>query len=108
VTPIFLKTPSRVEALVCLLFLALQAYMTLERRYRQTVPADAKPPQRRMTAAKILRKFRVCGLIVERHLEDELIQVARLTAEQRLILTQLSLATPTEFLRKNLRPPPTQ
>lgn len=106
VTPIFLKTPSRVEALVSLLFLALQAYMTLERLYRQTVPADAKPSQRRMTAEKILRKFRVCGLIVEHHLDDELIQAARLTTEQRSILTQLSLATPTEILEKNLPPRP--
>ena len=107
VTPIFLKTPSRVEALVSLLFLALQAYMTLERLYRQTVPANAKPSRRRMTAEKILRKFNVCGLIVEDQPYGELIHVARLTNEQRSILTQLSLATPTEILRKNLPPPPT-
>ena len=106
VTPIFLKTPSRVEALVSLIFLALQAYMTLERLYRQTVPANAKPSQHRMTAEKILRKFDVCGLIVEYETYGELVHVARLTREQRLIFTQLSLATPTEILRKNLPPPP--
>ena len=106
VNPIFLKTPRRVEALVSLLFLALQAYMTLERLYRQSVPASAKPAQHRMTAEKILKKFDVCGLIVEHEPYGELVHVARLTTEQRSIFTQLSLATPTEILRKNLPPPP--
>ncbi len=105
-TPIFLKTPSRVEALVSLMFLALQAYMTLERLYRQSVPANAKLAERRMTAERILKKFATCSLIVEQQQYGELIQVARLSREQRAILTQLSLATPTEILRKNLPPPP--
>src|SRR5262245_11954275 len=39
--PVFLKSPRRVEALVTLLQIALQAYQVLERRYRQTVPAEA-------------------------------------------------------------------
>lgn len=106
VTPIFLKTPSRIEALVSLLFLALQAYMTLERLYRQSVPATAKPEQRRMTAEKLLRKFRVCSLIVEQQPYGELVHATRLTSEQQSILTQLSFATPTEILRINLDPPP--
>jgi len=84
VTPIFLKTPRRVEALVSLLFLALQAYMTLERLYRQSVPANAKPAQHRMTAENILNKFRVCCLIVEQQPYGELLQAARLTAEQQI------------------------
>jgi transposase len=107
VTPIFLKTPRRVEALVSLLFLALQAYMTLERLYRQTVPANAKPSERRMTAERILRKFTTCSLIVEEQAYGDLVQVAQLSRDQRTILTQLSLATPTQILRKNLSPPPT-
>ena len=106
VTPIFLKTPRRVEALVSLLFMALQAYMTLERLYRQSVPQNAQLPQRRMTAERILKKFATCSLIVEQQEYGERIQVARLSREQRSILTQLSLATPTEILRKNLPPPP--
>jgi transposase len=106
VTPVFLKTPSRVEALVSLLFLALQAYMTLERLYRQTVSPNAKPAEQRMTAERLLKKFDVCGLIVENQPYGELIHVAQLTPEQRMILTQLSLATPTEILRRNLPPPP--
>ena len=106
VTPIFLKTPSRVEALVSLLFLALQAYMTLERLYRQTVPANAKLSERRMTAERILKKFTTCTLIVEEQAYGDLVEVARLNRVQRSILSQLSLATPTEILRKNLSPPP--
>lgn len=106
VTPIFLKTPTRVEALVSLLFLALQAYMTLERLYRQSVPPEANEEQRRLTAEQILKRFEVCGVIVEQQPYGELLHAARLTGEQRAILTQLSLATPTEVLRKNLPPPP--
>jgi hypothetical protein len=106
VTPIFLKTPQRVEALVSLMFVALQAYMTLERLYRQSVPAIAKPSERRMTAERILKKFRVCSLIVEQQPYGDLVQVARLTNDQRSIFRQLSLPTPAEILRTNLSPPP--
>jgi transposase len=106
VDPIFLKTPHRVEALVSLLFLALQAYMTLEHLYRQTVPLDAKPSQRRMTAERILKKFRTCCLIVEEQPYGELLEAIRLTKEQQSILTQLSLATPTEILGQHHHPPP--
>jgi len=106
VAPIFLKTPCRVEALVSLIFLALQAYMTLERLYRQTTPTNAKPSERRMTAERILKKFDVCGMILKQHEYGELVQVAALTRVQRAIFTQLSLATPTQILRRNLRPPP--
>jgi transposase len=102
VAPIFLKTPRRVEALVHLLFLALQAYMTLERLYRQT----AQPSERRMTAERILKKFRVCALIVDHEEYGEVVHVAKLTRLQRAIFTQLSLETPTEILRKNLPPAP--
>lgn len=107
VTPIFLKTPERVEALVSLMFLALQAYMTLERLYRQTVPASAGPAEQRMTAERILKEFEVSGIYVEQHSYGELIYGARLPSEQRRILTQLSLRTPSEILRTNLAPPPT-
>jgi len=106
VTPIFLKTPRRVEALVSLLFLALQAYMTLERLYRQSVPTNAKPALQRMTAEKILRAFAVCSLIVTQEPYGESVHAAKLTGEQRSLLTQLSLATPTQILRKKLLPPP--
>lgn len=106
VTPIFLKTPERVEALVMLLFVALQAYMTLERRYRQTVAADAGPPEQRMTAERVLRKFRVCGVTVQDRPYGELIRIGQLSPEQRRILQQLSLPTPAQLLRKIHGPPP--
>lgn len=108
VTPIFLKNPERVEALVSLLFLALQAYMTLERLYRQKAPTTAPESEKRMTAERLLKKFNVCGLIVERQPYGELVHVVRLTSTQQTILSQLSLATPTQILRRNLPPPPTQ
>jgi transposase len=107
VTPIFLKTPQRVEALVSLLFVALQAYMTLERRYRQSVAVDAGPLEHRMTAEKILRAFDVCSLTVQVHSYGERISVARLSREQRRILDQLSLPTPARLLVKIHGPPPT-
>lgn len=107
VTPVFLKTPRRVEALISLLFVALQAYMTLERLYRQRAARDARPSEQRMTAEKILRAFRVCGVTVHQRTYGELVRVPNLSPEQRRILTQLSLPTPGKFLRKNLAPPPT-
>ncbi len=107
VTPVFLKTPERVESLVSLLFLALQAYMTLERMYRQSLPANAATAECRMTAERILRTFSVCGLCVEEHSYGELVYATRLSPEQRRILTQLSLMTPSQILQRNLAPPPT-
>jgi hypothetical protein len=43
VRPVFLKSPRRVEALVCLMQVALTAYQLLERFYRQSVATDADP-----------------------------------------------------------------
>jgi hypothetical protein len=107
VTPLFLKTPRRIEALVSLLFLALQAAMTMERLYRQRVASDAPLGERRMTAERLLRKFQVCGISVEACSYGELVRVPGLSAEQRRILNHLSLATPSKILRQILAPPPT-
>ena len=106
VTPIFLKTPQRVEALISLLFVALQAYMTLERRYRQSVAADASPQEQRMTAERILRKFRVCSIAVQERAYGELLSATQLSTDQRRILRQLSLPTPAKLLTKIHGPPP--
>jgi transposase len=65
VRPVFLKSPRRVEALVTLLQIALQAYQVLERCYRQTVPEDAPVGEQRMTAETLLRHFRVYGCIIK-------------------------------------------
>jgi transposase len=102
VNPIFLKKPERVESLASLLFVALQAAMTLERLYRRRVPETAPLSERRMTFERILRIFRPCGLIVTRRSYGEAVRADRLTPEQRRILSQLSLATPTEILLRTM------
>jgi transposase len=107
VRPVFLKSPRRVEALVSLLQLALQAYQVLERRYRQTVAADAPASEHRMTAESLLRQFRVYGLVVTRQAVGQVVQATRLTTEQRRILNQLSLPTPAAILARVLAPIPT-
>jgi hypothetical protein len=107
VRPVFLKSPRRVEALVTLLQIALQAYQVLERRYRQTVPEEAPASEQRMTAETLLRQFRVYGCIVTSEKVGRVIHATRLTSRQRHILNQLSLPTPAQNLRKILRPVPT-
>jgi hypothetical protein len=90
-----------------LLQIALQAYQVLERRYRQTVPEEAPASEQRMTAESLLRSFRVYGCIVTSEKVGRVIHATRLTSRQRHILNQLSLPTPTQNLRKILRPVPT-
>jgi transposase len=107
VNPIFLKKPERVESLASLLFVALQAAMTLERLYRRRVPETAPLLERRMTFERILRIFRPCGLIVTRRSYGDAVRADRLTPEQRRILSQLSLATPTEILLRTMARAPT-
>ena len=107
VRPVFLKSPRRVEALVTLLQIALQAYQVLERRYRQTVAADAPANEQRMTAETLLRHFRVYGCIVTSEKVGRVIHATRLTSRQRQILSQLSLPTPAQTLGRILDPVPT-
>lgn len=106
VTPIFLKRPERADALISLLFVALQANMTLERLYRQTVSNDAPEDEKRMTAERLLNSFRVCGVCVEQESYGELVRAGQLTPEQKRILNQLSFPSPLKTLRTNLPPPP--
>jgi hypothetical protein len=102
VRPVFLKSPRRVEALVSLLQLALQAYQVLERRYRQTVAAEAPAREQRMTAEALLRQFRVYGLLVRRDRVGRVVYATRLTGRQRQILHQLSFPTPAQTLARTL------
>jgi hypothetical protein len=106
VSPIFLKTPKRVEALVCLLQLALQAYQVLERLYRHNTPADAPPSEKRMTAERLLREFQSYGLTLRGIRLGKVVETARLTTRQRGILYRLGFATPRELLTHNLLPEP--
>ena len=107
VRPVFLKSPRRVEALVTLLQIALQAYQVLERRYRQTVPEDAPAGEQRMTAETLLRHFRVYGCIATWENVGRVVHPTRLTSRQRQILNQLSFPTPAQTLRRILDPVPT-
>jgi hypothetical protein len=59
VSPVFLKSPRRVEALVGLLPIALQAYQALERLYRHSVPTDEATTEQRLTSESLLRIFKV-------------------------------------------------
>jgi transposase len=107
VCPIFLKTPLRVEALVCLLQLALQAYQVLERCYRQAVPSDGPIHEQRMTAESLLRQFQVYGLLVSESPFGRVIHATRLTRSQRAILHKLSYPTPQQTLTRILTAVPT-
>jgi transposase len=106
VRPVFLKSPRRVEALVALLHMALQAYQVLERRYRQTVAATASVRERRTTAETLLRQFRGYGLLVRRARVGRVVYATRLTSRQRQILNQLSFPTPAQTLARTLHPVP--
>jgi len=106
VRPVFLKSAKRVEALVSLLFLALQAYQVLERRYRQTVAEGAPARERRTTAETLLGQFRGYGLVVRRAAVGRVVYATRLTSRQRQILNQLSFPTPTQTLARKLAPVP--
>jgi len=106
VRPVFLKSPKRVEALLCLLQLAVTAYQLLERLYRQQVAADAPATERRMTSESLLRQFRVYGLIVCRAPVGRVVYATRLTSRQRHILQQLRFVTPAQILARRLFPQP--
>jgi transposase len=106
VRPVFLKSPRRVEALVCLLQLALTAYQLLERLYRRGLAADAPRAEQRMTSETLLRGFSGYGLIVCRTRVGQVVYATRLTSSQRRILTQLGFETPAQILVRKLRPAP--
>jgi transposase len=107
VRPIFLKTPQRVEALVCLMYLALQAYQMLERRYRQQTPADAPIKERLMTAERLFRAFDVYGITVRRIPSGQVLFPGRLFAPQRQILDRLRFQTPRQMFARAIPLAPT-
>jgi transposase len=106
VRPVFLKSPHRVEALVCLLHMALQAHQLLERLYRQQVPPDAPLSERRCTADSLLRDFKRCAIRVDHTPIGPVVLVPRTTARQRQILHRLGLPTPDQTWARNLSPVP--
>ena len=106
VSPVFLKSPRRVEALVCLLQIALQLYQVLERLYRQSVPSDAPLAEQRLTTERLLRHFGVYGLLLTRGPCGRVVQTTRLTSRQREILQRLHFPTPEQQLSRILQPEP--
>jgi hypothetical protein len=102
VRPVFLKSPQRVEALLCLLYLALQAYQMLERTYRQHTPADAPKAERQMTAEQLLRAFAVTGIMAEQARVGQLLHPTRLSLKQRQILDRLRYPTPRQLLARKI------
>jgi hypothetical protein len=106
VRPVFLKSPRRVEALVCLMQVALTTYQLLERFYRQSVPTDADASEWHRTTESLLRVFRGYGLIERRTQLGRAVHATRLTSAQASILRQLRFPTPAQLLAQVLAPLP--
>jgi transposase len=106
VRPVFLKSPRRVEALVCLMQVALTAYQLLERFYRQSVPAEADTAERHRTTESLLRAFCRYGWVERRTRVGRVVHATQLTAEQARVLRQLDFPTPAQLLAQVLAPLP--
>jgi hypothetical protein len=104
VSPVFLKTPRRVEALIHLLHLGLMAQQAAQRVYRQRESSDRK--QDRTTADRLWRAFRCCSVVLEQKPIGTVVHSVRLSEEQRKILRVLGLAGPRQTLRTYLPPNP--
>ena len=109
VTPFFLKTPERVEALAYLMKIALTAYHLIQRVYRQAVADEEKLPraEKRLTTESILRVFNLCPMQIEKRPLGKMVRVSSLTSRQRQILFRLGFDTPVQnFARRLPKPPP--
>jgi hypothetical protein len=106
VRPVFLKSVRRVEALVCLMQVALTAYQMLERLYRRSVAADAAPAERHRTTESLLRLFHGYGLIERQTRLGRAVHATRLTPERARVLRQLGFPTPAQLLAQVLAPLP--
>jgi transposase len=102
VSPVFLKTPARAEALVFLMMISLMLYLLLQREYRRNVPADAPAKERRVTSKTLLRWFANYTVLLSREGGMRVLQPTRLNARRREALERLGLPTPSVFLRRYL------
>jgi transposase len=102
VAPLFLKTPSRVEALAMLLQIALTAYQLIQREYRRHLPPDAPLVDQRKTTETILRAFRNYPLVVEKLDGGQLVRPTLATVAQRRLLDRLHLPSFQKLLRRQL------
>lgn len=107
VRPVFLKSPQRVEALICLIHIALQLQQLLERKYRQAVPTTEPLREQRYTWDSMSADFKVCSVVVEHTPIGRVVRGTRLTSEQRQILSRLGLPTVIQTLARILPPAPT-
>jgi transposase len=107
VRPVFLKSPRRVEALVCLLHIALQTHQLLERLYRQRAPSNAPASEKRRTADSLFRDFKICGALISHTAIGRVIFATSPNARQRQILNRLRLPTPAQTIARTLPPVPT-
>jgi hypothetical protein len=106
VRPVFLKSPRRVEALVCLMQVALTAYQLLERCSRQRVPEEAAAAEPRRTAESLLREFRGYGRIERQTRLGRGGRATRLTARQQLSRRPLGFPAPAPLLAQVWPPLP--
>jgi len=102
VHPVFLKSPHRVEALIFLMLIALTAYFLVQRLYRQQLPKDAQPKERRTTTHTILHAFTNYTLLLHRTRLGRVVQTTRLTTRQRELLEHLGFPTPAQILNRRL------
>jgi hypothetical protein len=107
VRPLFLKSPPRVEALVCLLQIALTAHQLLQRCYREAVPDDAPKAEHRLTTERLVRAFTNCLLFKEDKPMGCVVHAGRLNQRQREILIRLNFPLPFQVVSQRLpRYPP--
>ena len=102
VHPVFLKSPQRVEALIFLMLIALTAHFLVQRLYRQQLPKDAQPKERRTTTHTILQAFTNYTLLLHRTRLGRVVQATRLTTRQRELLERLGFPTPAQILSRRL------
>jgi hypothetical protein len=107
VSPVFLKNPQRVEALVMLLQVASTAYHLIQRQFRMNLPADALPTDKRMTTESILKAFANYPLVIEKVPGGQIVRATHANVQQRRFLHKLQFGSLEKILRRNLqaRPP---
>jgi transposase len=91
ISPIYLKKPIRIEGLLFILWLALVAYLLLERQYRNHTKV---PKQKRRTTRSIFEVFEGYAWVLIKVPEGYYRRPSALTADQQEIYTALELNPP--------------
>jgi transposase len=113
VSPVFLKTPKRVEALVMLVYLALAVEQSIERAYRKAMTElleNAGKANNKTSALKIdrtttktlFRAFRQCHVTLERGPAGIVVRTTIPSEKQRQILSALKFPTLDQQLAMRL------